>query len=273
MTPGAARLRQVVAVATVETRRRLLGRGAVPLYLVAAFPVAVFGARAIAGLMTGVEETIAQDDAIFAMIYRLLLLRFSIFLGCLILFSTLYRGEVLDKTLHYALLAPLRRSTWAAGKFLSGLLAAWVLFGGVTAATWMLTYLAHGPGALVDKALSPAGWLQLLAYLAATALACAGYGALFFVFGLFFRMPILPALVVLGWESANFLLPAFLKKVSVVHYVESFLPVPVDMGPLAILASASSPWVAVPGVALLVWGLLKLAAWKLRRIEVLYGAE
>ncbi|HEX6851088.1 MAG TPA: hypothetical protein VF139_06740 [Candidatus Polarisedimenticolaceae bacterium] len=273
MTPGKRRLRQIVAVATLETRRRLFGRGAVALYLLAAFPVAVFGTRAVAGLMTGVTETIAMDDGIFAMIYRLLLLRFSIFLGCLVVFSTLYRGEVLDKTLHYPLLAPLRRSTWAAGKFLSGLLAAWLLFGGVTACTWMLTYLAHGPGALAGKLLSPEGLLQLLAYLAATGLACAGYGALFFVFGLFFRMPILPALVVLAWESANFLLPAFLKKLSVVHYVESFLPVPVDMGPLAILASPSSPWVAVPGIALLVWGLLRLAAWKLDRVEVLYGAE
>jgi hypothetical protein len=273
MTAGSLRLRQVLAVARLETRRRLLGRGAVALYLVAAFPVAVFGARAVAGLLRGVTETIAQDDAVYATIYRLLLLRFSIFLGCLIVFTTLYRGEVLDRTLHYPLLAPLRRSTWAAGKFLSGLLAAWVLFGGVTASTWMLTYLAHGPGALADKALSPQGRAQLLAYLAATALACAGYGALFFVFGLFFRMPILPALAVLGWESANFLLPAFLKKLSVVHYVESFLPVPVDMGPLAILASASSPWVALPGIAILVAVLLKLAAWKLGRVEVLYGAE
>jgi hypothetical protein len=273
MTPAAARLRQVVTVATLEMRRRLLGRGAIPLYLLAGFPVAVFGGRAAVGLLRGVTESIAQDDAIYAAIYRFGILRFSVFLGCLVIFSTLYRGEVLDKTLHYPLLAPLRRSTWASGKFLSGLVAAWGLFGGVTAATWVLAYLAHGPGALAGKLLSPEGFLQLASYVAATSLACAGYGALFFVFGLFFRVPILPALAVLAWEFANFLLPAFLKKLSVVHYVESFLPVPVDPGPLAILASPSSPWVAVPGIALGVWGLLKLAAWKLERVEVLYGAE
>lgn len=273
MTPGSLRRRQILAVATLELRRRLLGRGAIPLYLLAGFPVAVFAGRAALGLLRGVTETLAQDDAMYAALYRFGILRFSVFLGCLVLFSTLYRGEVLDKTLHYPLLAPMRRSTWAAGKYLSGLLAAWGLFGGITAATWVLAYLAHGPAALADKLFSPEGFLQLASYVAATALACAGYGALFFVFGLFFRMPILPALAVLAWEFANFLLPAVLKKVSVVHYVESLLPVAVDPGPLAILASPSSPWVAIPGIALLVWALMRVASWRLSRVEVLYGAE
>lgn len=273
MTPGELRFRQVAAVVTLDLRRRLFGRGAVALYLLAAFPVVVFGVRAGFGLLNGVGETVATDDNVYAMVYRLLLLRFSIFLGCLVIFSALFRGEVLDRTLHYAFLAPLGRSTWALGKFVSGIVAAWTFFGSVTATTWMLTYLAHGPGVLADKLASPQGWAQLLAYLAGTFLACAGYGAVFFAFGVFFRMPILPALAVLGWESANFLLPAFLKKVSVVHYVEALLPLPVDMGPFAILASPSSPWVAIPGVVLLVVALLKLASWKLARVEVLYGAE
>ena len=39
--------------------------------------------------------------------------------------------------------------------------------------------------------------------------------------GLFIRNPIIPALLLYGWEWLNFLLPPLLKKVSVIHYLNS----------------------------------------------------
>ena len=40
----------------------------------------------------------------------------------------LFRGEMLDKTLHYWFLAPARREVLLAGKYLAGLIAAVVIF-------------------------------------------------------------------------------------------------------------------------------------------------
>ena len=70
-----------------------------------------------------------------------------------------------------------------------------------------------------------AGWHHIAAYLGVTALACLGYGSVFLAAGLLFRNPIIPAATVLLWESANLFLPAALKKISVIFYLQSLCPV------------------------------------------------
>ena len=51
-----------------------------------------------------------------------------------------------------------------------------------------------------------------------TALACAGYGSVFLAVGLLYRNPIIPAAIVLVWESANVFVPPGLKTLSVIYY-------------------------------------------------------
>ena len=63
---------------------------------------------------------IHQDTEILAGIFQVFYLRFGIFFGCLGLFSWLFRGEIVEKTLHYYFLAPVRREVLIAGKFLAG---------------------------------------------------------------------------------------------------------------------------------------------------------
>jgi hypothetical protein len=46
----------------------------------------------------------------------------------------------------------------------------------------------------------------------------------------------IPAAAILGWEWINFLLPPALKKISVIHYLQSLCPVPVPHGPFALPA-------------------------------------
>ena len=92
------------------------------------------------------------------------------------------------------------------------------------------------------------GMGQLLTYAGITILACIGYGAFFLVVGLFFRNPIIPALVLYGWEWLNFLLPPLLKKISVIHYLNSLAPVPVSEGPFAVVAEPTPAWIAVPSL-------------------------
>lgn len=268
--------RQILGVQALELRKRFLGKRAIPVYLLALIPLVMFSARLAAFWLwpEHQNDTLAHDRVIYAVLFRTLILRFVVYFGCVAVFVPLFRGDILDRSLHYYFLVPLKRQTLAVAKYLSGVSAALVLFNGVTAATWALLYLTHGSTALFEQLGSPHGLAELFAYLLVTSLAVVGYGAVFLAAGVFFKNPIVPAVVILGWESLNALLPPVLKKISVVHYLESLCPVsiPPDSG-IAILADPASPWVAVPGIVVLAASLVALAAWKVRRLEILYGVE
>jgi ABC-type transport system involved in multi-copper enzyme maturation permease subunit len=270
---GALWRRQVAAILGIEIRKRLLGRGAVVLYLLAALPVLLFALRVLAVRLNGGSPDPVQDAVIYAVIYRTLVLRFVVFFGCVAIFTALFRGEVLDRSLHYYFLAPLRRSVLVAGKFLSGILAAMVLFCSVTAATWFLLYAAAGWTIAMDRLTSARGLYELGAYLLVTVLASLGYGAVFTTVGLYFKTPIAPAVAILIWEGINALLPPALKKISVIYYLESLCPVPLPTQQIAILADPAPAWLSVPGIVALAFVLLALSVRRLRRMEILYGTE
>ena len=111
------------------------------------------------------------------------------------------------------------------------------------------------------------------AYLTITILACIGYGAFFLVIGLFVRNPIIPALLLYGWEWINFLLPPLLKKISVIHYLNSLVPVPISEGPFAVVAEPTPAWIAIPGLVIVTALVLILAGTRIRRMEIRYGSE
>ena len=58
------------------------------------------------------------------------------FFGCVGIFTNLFRGEMLDKSLHFYLLTPVRREILLAGKYLAGLLATVVIFTASVALQW-----------------------------------------------------------------------------------------------------------------------------------------
>jgi hypothetical protein len=271
----AVTVRQVLAVQALELRKRFFGKRSIPVYLLALIPLGLFGTRAVAVLLfRGFDDSIAHDQVVYAVLFRTLILRFVVYFGCVAVFVPLFRGDILDKSLHYYLLAPFTRRTLTIAKYLSGLVAAMFLFNGVTLASWMLLYVAHGPSALAAKLGSAPGLLELAGYLLVTSLACVGYGAVFLAAGVFFKNPIVPAVGILGWELINAFLPPVLKKISVIHYLESLCPVsmPPDSG-IEILADPASPWVAIPAVLALAVVMLAAAASRARRLEVLYGVE
>jgi hypothetical protein len=268
--------RQILAVQALELRKRFLGKRAIPVYLLALIPLLLFSARLVALRLFHVSQngSIAHDQVVYAALFRTLILRFVVYFGCVAIFVPLFRGDILDRSLHYYFLVPMKRGTLTVAKFLSGLLAALVLFNGVTLATWTLLYLTHGPAALFEQLGSAHGLFELGGYLLVTSLACVGYGAVFLAAGVFFRNPIVPAVAILGWESINALLPPVLKKISVIHYLESLCPVsiPQESG-IAILADPASPWVAIPGILILAAILVVVAAARVKRLEILYGVE
>ncbi len=75
-----------------------------------------------------------EDRVAFAFVFHHFYLRLAVFFGCLGIFMNLFRGEMLDKTLHYWLLAPARREVLLIGQYLAGLIAAVVIF---TAGAWI----------------------------------------------------------------------------------------------------------------------------------------
>jgi ABC-type transport system involved in multi-copper enzyme maturation permease subunit len=184
----------------------------------------------------------------------------------------LFRGEVLDRSLHYYFLTPVRREVLVAAKYLAGWLTATIVFGGTTLVCFVIVYgylgSADGGGAL-----SLATLLTLLRYLSVVALACLGYGAVFLVVGLFLRSIIIPAFIIFVWESINPVLPAALKKISVIFYLNGMRPLPSFGGLVEINAEPVSMWIAIVGFLVFTCLTLFAAAVRIRHMEIAYGAD
>ncbi len=202
--------------------------------------------------------------------FYVLQLRFIVYFGCAFLFVKSFRGEILDRSLHYTLLAPVRRDVLTVGKYLGALASTWALLLPSTAALVTAFYWAHGLDRGLAALVSGRGIAHLAAYLAATALACIGYGALFFLAGLFFRNPMVPAAAYLGFEVLAPFMPAVLRLFSVAQHLRAVLPVPISLGPMSAVGSPTPAPVAA--LLLLVVAILAvgLAAWKARRLEIEY---
>ena len=118
-------------------------------------------------------------------------------------------------------------------------------------------------------------------YVAAAVLGCVGYGSVFLAAGLLLRNPMIPAVVILLWESINGFLPDVMQKLSVLHYLQSLCPVPAplpaNMSPVIKMllapAAPSSVPVAVFGLLALTAVVLFAAMRAVRRLEINYGTE
>jgi ABC-type transport system involved in multi-copper enzyme maturation permease subunit len=264
---------QTFAILRLEIKKNFFSRRAVLLYPVAGLPLIVLALLALFPPSTEEMESFGMLSQIFAAVYGGLILRTLVFFGCAWIFMNLFRGEVVDRSLHYYFLAPVRREVLVVGKYLSGLIAATVLFSITTAGSMLILYFGLFPAESREFFFAGAGASHLFSYLGITILACIGYGAVFLIFGLFFRNPIIPGLLLYGWEWINFLLPPGLKKISVIHYLSSLVPVPMSEGPFAVLVEPTPAWIAVPSLILFTAVLLVLSGLHIRRMEISYAAE
>jgi len=267
---------QIASILRLEMRKSFSGKRAIVIYLLAASPIIIFGLHSLA-VARGWDRCRGNEDfTAYAAEFQLYYLRLGVFFGCVAIFMNLFRGEVLEKTLHHYLLAPVRREVLVVGKFLSGLLAGVVLFGAGTLGSFLIV-ASHVANLRNQEFLASPLPSHLAAYLGVTVLACLGYGAVFLMMGLLFRNPMIPAAAVLIWESITVFVPPLLKQLSVIYYLESLCPVRVPFrGSNAIFAISGEPvsaWFAVPGLLLLAAVLVTLSALRIRRLEVNYGAE
>lgn len=182
----------------------------------------------IDGTLQGVSrrggQGLPQLLLVFATVFQLYFIRLAIFFGCAGIFSNLFRGELLDKSLHFYLLAPVPRPVLVAGKYIAGLLATALIFSASTALQFY-ALLRGFDSASVSQFLKNGGWDEVAAYMSIAALACVIYGSIFLAAGLISKNPAVPAALILLWESVNGFIPGTLKMASVVFYLQSLSPI------------------------------------------------
>lgn len=264
--------RQLAGIVRLDLRRALLSRRSLAVYALALGPVALVAAWAASPLPERIASGPQEAVQLFAVVFELYL-RVSVFFSCLFLFVSLYRSEILERSLHYYLLTPARREVVALGKYLAALVASVTVFAAGTVALFLLIASAWGAPAMGNYLFNGPGLANLSAYLGVLALGCAGYGALFLLVGVWFRNPVIPAAAIWAWEAANLLLPPMLKRVSVIFYLQSLYPVPLVPKLFEVAADPAPAWLATLGAILFIGAVLVLVTWRVRRMDLAYGGE
>jgi len=264
--------RQILAVMRLELAKGLSIGRSLWLLALAFAPLVIIGGHALKDRGCDVEN----EKLILAGIVQLFHVRFAIFFGCLGLSVRLLRGEVAEKTLHYAFLAPLRRERLIVGKFLAGALLASVIFGAGVLACFALMF-GHSAGGL-EFLLHGSGLAHLGSYLLVSTLACIGYSAAFLALSLLFRNPVVPGMIVLLWELLNSFLPVWMKHFSVTFHLKPLFPVtlPLDgvfSGLFTVVAEPTPAWLAVTGLLAFAGLVVVFACWRIRDMEISYSSD
>jgi ABC-type transport system involved in multi-copper enzyme maturation permease subunit len=258
----------------IEIRRNLFTRRAWWIYFRAFIPAVIILLHLLIDSHSG--PGMGDDTMVLAGVVQLYYVRLGIFFGCLGIFSRLIRGEMIERSLHYYLLSPVRREVILLSKFFAGAVTSVVLFGAAMIADFVLMYAGFG-AAGQDFMLHGPGLGQLEAYLLIVVLACLGYGAIFLLLSLMFRNPMPGAMLLLGWEAINPVLPSLLQKFSVASYLRHLMPVSVPAeGIFALLTVEAEPvsaWVAVLGLLALIVVVLTYTCYRMRRLEIRYTTD
>ena len=265
---------QARRVARIEIRRNLFSWKAAWIYFLAFVPTVIILIHTI--FAQRMHASMGEDTNVLAGIVQFYYLRLGIFFGCLGVFSRLIRGEMIERSLHYYLLSPVRREVLLLAKFAAGSISALILFGTSIIASFALIYVTYGPAGQ-DYVFNGAGMGQLEAYLAIVVLACLGYGAVFLLLSMMFRNPAPAALLVFAWEAINPVMPSLLQKISVASYLRHLMPVTIPgEGIFALLTVETEPvsaWIASLGLLVLIGVVLTYSCIRIRRLEIRYTTE
>jgi len=267
---------QVSILVRNEVRQNLFTRRRIWIYLLALLPVVMILGHTISDRNNTNPAQIEEDTQVLAGIVQLYYFRLGIFFACMGIFTWLFRGEMVERTLHYQFLVPVRREVLVVGKFLAGAVVAIALFETAVLACFCFMYVRFG-SAGKSYVFDGPGLGQLRSYLLVTALACLGYGVVFLALSLLFKNPIIPGVVIMGWEAIASIFPAWAQLLSVNFYLKNLCPVSLPItGPLAIftiVAEPVSPFIAVVGLLCLTVAILVLSCFLIHRMEITYTTE
>ena len=265
---------QAVRLTRIELRRNLFSWRATWIYCLAFIPAIIICIHALVDRHPALQ--MGEDTNILAGIVQLYYIRLGVFFGCLGIFSRLIRGEMIERSLHFYLLSPVRREVLLLAKFAAGSISAVCLFCSAIIVDFALMYAGFGAAGR-DYIFNGPGLGQLEAYLLITVLACLGYGSVFLLLSMMFRNPTPAAMLVFGWETINPVLPSILQKISVASYLRHLMPVTVGAnGIFALLTVETEPvsgWVATAGLLVLIAIVLTYSCYRIRTLEIRYSTE
>lgn len=265
---------QALRLTRIEVRRNLFSWKASWIYFLAFIPTLIILIHTAVGRQH--ELSMSEDTGILAGIIQFYYVRLGIFFGCLGIFSRLIRGEMIERSLHFYFLSPVRREVILLAKFAAGSISALLLFVSAILADFVLMYAAFGAAGR-DYLFNGPGLGQLEAYLLITVLACLGYGAVFLLLSLVFKNPTPAAMIVMAWEAINPIAPSLLQKISVASYLRHLMPVNVAaegiFALLTVQTEAESAWTAILGLLLLIVLVLVYSCYRIRTLEIRYTTE
>ena len=106
--PWALWLRQIGAIFRFDLQKNFLGRRSILIYLIALLPL--FPLLVLAFINPPDSEwNFNVLSKVYAILYHSLILRTVVFFGCAWIFMNLFRGEIIDRSLHYYFLSAVRR--------------------------------------------------------------------------------------------------------------------------------------------------------------------
>ncbi|MBN1868413.1 ABC transporter permease [Candidatus Sumerlaeota bacterium] len=187
---------------------------------------------------------------------RMVYLYFFVFFGAWGFGFATVRQEMDDQTLHYLFLQPIPRWVLIVGKAAASLCIVWVACAVALWASYLTLALPiEGGRGTVANLVSKGQLAILLKEMGVIALGLMAYGSLGMLTGSLFKTGA-PALLLLGWEWGLPYLPSTLKHWTVMHYLQSLLPVAPPEGNrvFEILAADAQPglcFLFVGGVALI----------------------
>ncbi len=160
----------------------------------------------------------ARVDAanMFGMMIWVLFLRFIVPVLGVFYGTALIADEVEDKTITYLFTRPIRRGAVLIGKYLAYLACTTL----VVLPAVMVVYFTLVPFSQVG-----ASFLPLMTDLGMLAIGIAAYGALFALVGATLKRPLVIGLVfAFGWEQVALLVPGYLRRFTLAHYLQSLVP-------------------------------------------------
>lgn len=199
---------------------------------------------------------------LYGVIVALYYIRNALPLGALFYSVSLIADEVEDKTITYLFTRPLRRASILIGKFAAYLATTLALTLPSLVITFFLLMTARGGGGLA------AAVPDLFRDAAVTALTLLTYGALFTLFGVALRRPVIPGLLFLFvWELIA-LLPGYLPRLTITAYLRSLVRHrPPDEGLAEVFGQVLPAPLCLVTIALLVAAFLGGALWIFSRRE------
>jgi hypothetical protein len=260
---------QAFAILRMELKRNFISKRGIWIYLLAFAPAVVPWLHSFAAM--------SRPDRMLHDLQKDTAIRPAMFFGCVGIFTYLFRGELVEKSLHYLFLSPVRREIQVIAKFAAGLITAWFFFGLSILLMFSGMYAHFSPAEIREFLFNDGGLSHAVSYFFITLLGCVGWGSVCLWMGIRWRNPVIPSVSFLLWESINTFLPSWLRPISVLHYLQSMVPVQGNFRDanaiIGLTADPVPPYIAVPAIILIAIGMLALSVRQLKRTEISYSSD